>query len=104
MGEELDLELDELEDFDLSEATYQVWAFKLDEDHNVLEDSFLEEFKDPGEAIDHAKTLAKILEETFIEEGQAPYIELVVETVVDFGDYDENVATIFRDVIKLKNL
>ena len=102
--EEKDLDLEELEDFDLSEATYQVWAFTLDEEQNVLGDSLLEEFNNPEDAINHAKAIARILEDTIREDDQPPYVEIVVETVVDFGDYDENVATIFRDVIKLKNL
>lgn len=105
MNKEQDLYfLDELEDFNLSEATYQVWVFKLDELQNVVGESLIETFANPEEALRHAKALAVVLEDTYAEDGQTVYLELVVETVVDFGDYDENVATIFRDVIKLKNL
>ena len=93
--------VDEVEDFDLSEASYQVWGFWLDEEQQVLTEILLQKFNDPDDAVAYAKTFVDILLTSDLEKIDATYYEVMVETVVDFGDYTENVATLFRDLIEL---
>ena len=93
--------VDELDDFDLTAASYQVWGFYLDEEQQVLTDILLQEFDDPDDAVAYAKTFVSNLSACELEEKDATYYEVMVETVVDFGDYTENVATLFRDVIEI---
>ena len=98
--QELDF-LDDLEDFDLTEATYQVWTFDLDKHENVISDWMLKEYNNPEEAIEFAKNIVKSLQATDKSKlTKVAACEVVVETVVDFGDYDENVGTLFREVVE----
>jgi hypothetical protein len=99
---ELDLdELDDLDDFDLSEASYQVWGFWLDDEQQVLTEVMLQAFNDPDDAVKYAKDFMANLAIANLTKPDARYYEVLVETVVDLGDYTENVATLFRDVIEI---
>lgn len=93
--------VDELDDFDLTTALYQVWGFYLDKDQQVLTDILLQEFDDPDDAVAYVKTFISNLSACDLEKEGATYYEVVVETVVDFGNYTENIATLFRDVIEI---
>ena len=39
---------------------------------------------------------------TMVFPDEVKYIEVLVETVVDLEDYDENVGTLFSKIIKIK--
>ena len=101
MEKDIDKLIDEVEDFDLSEASYQVWGFWLDDEQQVLTEVMLQAFNDPDDAVKYAKDFMANLATADLTKLDARYYEVLVETVVDFGDYTENVATLFRDVIEI---
>ena len=101
MEKDIDKLIDEVEDFDLSEASYQVWGFWLDDEQQVLTEVMLQAFNDPDDAVKYAKDFMANLATADLTKLDASYYEVLVETVVDFGDYTENVATLFRDVIEI---
>ena len=101
MEKDIDKLIDEVEDFDLSEASYQVWGFWLDDEQQVLTEVMLQAFNDPDDAVKYAKDFMANLATADLTKLAARYYEVLVETVVDFGDYTENVATLFRDVIEI---
>lgn len=93
--------VDEVEDFELTGASYQVWGFYLDEEYKVLTEVLLKDFNDPDDAVAYAKIFVSTVSSGKVENLAAAYYEVIVETVVDFGDYEENVATLFKEVVKL---
>lgn len=101
MEKDIDKLVDEVDDFDLSEASYQVWGFWLDDEQQVLTEVMLKAFNDPDDAVKYAKDFMANLATADLTKLDARYYEVLVETVVDFGDYTENVATLFRDVIEI---
>lgn len=101
MEKDIDKLVDEVDDFDLSEASYQVWGFWLDEEQQVVTEVMLQAFNDPDDAVKYAKDFMANLATADLTKLDARYYEVLVETVVDFGDYTENVATLFRDVIEI---
>lgn len=101
MEKDIDKLVDEVDDFDLSEASYQVWGFWLDEEQQVVTEVMLKAFNDPDDAVKYAKDFMANLATADLTKLDARYYEVLVETVVDFGDYTENVATLFRDVIEI---
>lgn len=93
-----------LDDFDTKDATYQVWVLGYDENENITDfEVMVNESKD-------AKSMVEYAENYVEEEGygtmafpdEVKYIEVLVETVVDLEDYDENVGTLFSKIIKIK--
>jgi hypothetical protein len=101
MNKDIESLVDEVEDFDLSSASYQVWCFYLGNDRQVVSDKLLFECDDPEEAVNYAKKFICNLSVQDLEKEGVTYYEFVVETVVDFGEYTENVATIFREIFEL---
>lgn len=101
MNKDIDKLVDEVDDFDLSEASYQVWGFWLDDEEQVVTEVMLQAFNDPDDAVKYAKDFMANLATADLTKLDARYYEVLVETVVDFGDYTENVATLFRDVIEI---
>ena len=101
--DELSEEL-KLDDFDAKDATYQVWVLGYDENENITDfEVMVDESKDAESMVEYA--------ENYIEEerygtmafpDEVKYIEVLVETVVDLEDYDENVGTLFSKIIKIK--
>ena len=100
MEKDINKLVDDLDEFDLSEASYQVWGFWLDDEQQVLTEVMLQAFNDPDDAVKYAKDFMSTLSTSNLENHDATYYEVVVETVVDLGDYTENIATLFRDAIK----
>lgn len=111
MKDEFDELLEELnlenfgEDFDVKPATYQVWMLGYNEDEAITDyEVMVNESKDAEYAVEYAK---KFVEEKRYE-SSAPfpedvaYIEILVETVVDFEDHTENVGTLFTTTVKVK--
>ena len=93
-----------LDDFDAKDATYQVWVLGYDENENITDfEVMVDESKDAESMVEYAETYVE--EErygTIAFPDEVKYIEVLVETVVDLEDYDENVGTLFSKIIKIK--
>ena len=106
MKDEFDELLEELklDDFDAKDATYQVWVLGYDENENITDfEVMVNESKDAESMVEYAE---RYVEEerygTMAFPDEVKYIEVLVETVVDLEDYDENVGTLFSKIIKIK--
>lgn len=101
--DELSEEL-KLDDFDAKDATYQVWVLGYDENENITDfEVMVDESKDAESMVEYATNYVE--EErygTMAFPDEVKYIEVLVETVVDLEDYDENVGTLFSKIIKIK--
>ena len=93
-----------LDDFDAKDATYQVWVLGYDENENITDfEVMVSESKDAESMVECANNYVE--EErygTMKFPDEVKYIEVLVETVVDLEDYDENVGTLFSKIIKIK--
>ena len=93
-----------LDDFDVKDATYQVWVLGYDENENITDfEVMIDESKDAESMVECAMNYVE--EErygTMAFPKEVKYIEVLVETVVDLEDYDENVGTLFSKIIKIK--
>ena len=93
-----------LDDFDAKDATYQVWVLGYDENENITDfEVMVSESKDAESMVEYANNYVE--EErygTMAFPDEVKYIEVLVETVVDLEDYDENVGTLFSKIIKIK--
>ena len=93
-----------LDDFDAKDATYQVWVLGYDENENITDfEVMINESKDAESMVEYAENYVE--EErygTMTFPDEVKYIEVLVETVVDLEDYDENVGTLFSKIIKIK--
>ena len=93
-----------LDDFDAKDATYQVWVLGYDENENITDfEVMVNESKDAESMVEYAMNYVE--EErygTTAFPDEVKYIEVLVETVVDLEDYDENVGTLFSKIIKIK--
>ena len=93
-----------LDDFDAKDATYQVWVLGYDENENITDfEAMVNESKDAESMVEYAENYVE--EErygTMAFPDEVKYIEVLVETVVDLEDYDENVGTLFSKIIKIK--
>ena len=106
MKDEFDELLEELnlDDFDAKDATYQVWVLGYDENENITDfEVMVDESKDAESMVEYAE---RYVEEerygTMTFPDEVKYIEVLVETVVDLEDYNENVGTLFSKIIKIK--
>ena len=106
MKDEFDELLEELnlDDFDAKDATYQVWVLGYDENEYITDfEVMVNESKDAESMVEYATNYVE--EErygTMTFPDKVKYIEVLVETVVDLEDYDENVGTLFSKIIKIK--
>ena len=106
MKDEFDELLEELklDDFDAKDATYQVWVLGYDENEHITDcEVMVNESKDAESMVEYAEHYVE--EErygTMTFPDEVKYIEVLVETVVDLEDYDENVGTLFSKIIKIK--
>ena len=93
-----------LDDFDAKDATYQVWVLGYDENENITDfEVMIDESKDAESMVEYATNYVE--EErygTIAFPDEVKYIEVLVETVVDLEDYDENVGTLFSKIVKIK--
>ena len=93
-----------LDDFDAKDATYQVWVLGYDENENITDfEVMVNESKNAESMVEYATNYVE--EErygTMTFPDEVKYIEVLVETVVDLEDYDENVGTLFSKIIKIK--
>ena len=106
MKDEFDELLEELnlDDFFAKDATYQVWVLGYDENENITDfEVMVDESKDAESTVEYATNYVE--EErygTMAFPDEVKYIEVLVETVVDLEDYNENVGTLFSKIIKIK--
>ena len=106
MKDEFDELLEELnlDCFDAKDATYQVWVLGYDENENITDfEVMVNESKDAESMVEYATNYVE--EErygTMAFPDEVKYIEVLVETVVDLEDYNENVGTLFSKIIKIK--
>ena len=93
-----------LDDFDAKDATYQVWVLGYDENERITDfEVMIEESKDAESMVEYATNYVE--EEcygTAAFPDEVKYIEVLVETIVNLEDYDENVGTLFSKIIKIK--
>ena len=93
-----------LDDYDAKDAIYQVWVLGYDENENITDfEVMVDESKDAESMVECATNYVE--EErygTIAFPDEVKYIEVLVETVVDLEDYDENVGTLFSKIIKIK--
>ena len=106
MKDEFDELLEELnlKDFNNKKKTYQVWVLGYDENENITDfEVMVNESKNAESMVEYA---TNYVEEERYENLKFPdevkYIEVLVETIVDLEDYDENVGTLFSKIIKIK--
>ena len=106
MKDEFDELLEELnlDDFFAKDATYQVWVLGYDENEDITDfEVMVNESKDAESMVEYAE---RYVEEerygTMTFPDEVKYIEVLVETVVDLEDYNENVGTLFSKIIKIK--
>ena len=101
--EELNLESFE-EDFEAKEAEYQVWVLGYDKNQAITDfEHLVKKDKDAELMVEYAKRYVE--EEKYnilARPEEVEYLEVVVETVVDFEDHTENVGTLFTEIIKVK--
>ena len=106
MKDEFDELLEELklDDFDAKDATYQVWVLGYDENENITDfEVMTDESKDAESMVEYATNYVEAERYgTMTFPDEVKYIEVLVETVVDLEDYDENVGTLFSKIIKIK--
>lgn len=106
MKDDFDELLEELklDDFDAKDATYQVWVLGYDETEHITDfEVMVEESKDAESMVEYATNYVE--EErygTMTFPNEVKYIEVLVETIVNLEDYDENVGTLFSKIIKVK--
>ena len=91
------------EDFDAKPAQYEVWLLAYDDNYAITDyDRLIQSFSDPEAAVEFAKNYVD--NERYKEEklpGNIAYIEVLVETVVEFEEHTENVGTLFTATIDL---
>ena len=93
-----------LDDFEAKDATYQVWVLGYDENEHITDfEVMVNESKDAESMVEYAERYVEEERyETMTFPDEVKYIEVLVETVVDLEDYDENVGTLFSKIIKIK--
>ena len=93
-----------LDDFFAKDATYQVWVLGYDENESITDfEVMVNESKDAESMVEYAEHYVE--EEcygTMTFPDEVKYIEVLVETIVDLEDYNENVGTLFSKIIKIK--
>ena len=106
MKDEFDELLEELklDDFDAKDATYQVWVLGYDENENITDfEVMVDESKDAESMVECATNYVEGERYGTMEfPDEVKYIEVLVETVVDLEDYNENVGTLFSKIVKIK--
>ena len=106
MKDEFDELLEELnlDDFFAKDATYQVWVLGYDENENITDfEVMVNESKDAESMVEYAERYVEEERDgTMAVPDEVKYIEVLVETVVDLEDYNENVGTLFSKIIKIK--
>lgn len=99
--------LDSIPDSEIDEVdkipSYQVWIFGLDSKNEVITENCICSFDSPEPALAKAKTFAESFRLGAVnkESEDITKYQILVETVIDFGDYDENIQSIYDETIEL---
>jgi hypothetical protein len=110
MKDEFDEMLEELnlegfsEDFDAKPAKYQVWVLGYNKDEAITDyEALVKVFDSAEDAVEYAKNFVdeKSYETLAPFPAEVAYLEILVETVVDFEDHTENVGTLFSATVKI---
>ena len=95
--------LDDVEEFDLQEATYQVWIISYNTEGVLVQSDIMYLATNPDDAIKYAEDFTAKMEKWSDPINKSThYYEVLVETVVNLGEYEENVGTLFSKVIKFE--
>ena len=88
----------------IESTTYQVWVLGYDENEVITDfETFVNEDKDVERMIKYAKEYVKKKHyKTMAFPNEVKYIEVLVETAVNFEDHTENVETLFSKIVKVK--
>ncbi len=96
--------IDSLEDLEIEDKIpeYQVWAFVYEADRPEPDELLVKSFTDPQKAIDHAKVYTETLAKSTSDMSghKIERCEIMVETVIDFEDYEENIATLYHEILE----
>ena len=93
-----------LDDFDAKDATYQVWVLGYDENEHITNfEVMVNESKDAESMVEYAERYVEEEQyKTIAFPDEVKYIEVLVETIAELEDYDENVGNLFSKIIKIK--
>jgi hypothetical protein len=92
----------EKEEVDDKIPEYQVWLIGLDETDSMITDDLVASYTDPKEAIRQAELYTAAFDKYVVNVNpDVRKYEVVVETVLNFEDYEENIATLYSETIKL---
>jgi len=99
-----DTDLDELGEVVAEPASYQVWVLGYDENEAITDyEVLVKEFHDPDAAIAFAKNYIDTQEYLKLDPpAEIAYAEVLVETVVDEEDWEENIGTLFYGTISFR--
>ena len=83
--------------------SYQVWIFGLDSEDEVITETFMCSFDKPELAIAKAEVFAEAFRMGIVnkESEEVTKYQILVETVIDFGDYEENIQSIYDETIEI---
>lgn len=83
--------------------SYQVWIFGLDSEDEVITEDFMCSFDSHELAIAKAETFAETYRMGNVkkESEDITKYQILVETVIDFGDYEENIQSIYDETIEV---
>ena len=82
--------------------SYQIWVFGLDSEDEVITETFMCSFDKPELAIAKAEVFAEAFRMNIVnkESEDITKYQILVETVIDFGDYEENIQSIYDETIE----
>lgn len=98
---------DELDDFEVQDSTYEVWAACYDKDDKLLVEQFVYRCDDPDDAVTFADSASykDVIQYHLSIDTVPDYIIFEVETMVDTGEAFSPAGTIFRrKVVVDKNM
>jgi hypothetical protein len=92
------------EDFEVPEEKYQLWLLGYDADQNITDFEFLVNESSSLEVM--LKQAKQYIDEEKYKNRTFPdnvtYLEVIVETIANIEGYDENIATRFDEIVKIK--
>lgn len=99
-----EMNLNDVEDFDIKSAKYEIYLYNYDAEQNILDETTLvASFADPDLAIKKAQELASDLDALErLAAKDAVFVSVEVETTVEREDTVENIGTLFTDGIKIR--
>ena len=83
--------------------SYQVWVFGLDSEDEIITENFMCSFDKPELAMAKAEVFAEAFRMGIVnkESEDITKYQILVETVIDFGDYEENIQSIYDETIEI---